>query len=142
MRQYIVLVFFFLAYFILYLTLKGHSKRMNILIYLQSGFPGGASRKEPAYQCRKHKRHGFDPWVGKIPWRRTWQPTPIFLPREFHGQRSLAGYCPQGCKMSDMAKANWHSTHTYICILNHLAVHLGLAQNYKPTVLQLKMIKN
>ena len=39
---------------------------------------------------------GFDPWVGKIPWRRAWQPTPVFLPGEFHGQRSLAGYGPQG----------------------------------------------
>ena len=37
---------------------------------------------------------GFDPWVGKVPWRRTWQPTPVLLPRESHGQRSLAGYCP------------------------------------------------
>ena len=36
----------------------------------------------------------FDPWVGKIPWRREWLPTPVFLPREFHGQRSLAGYSP------------------------------------------------
>ena len=35
---------------------------------------------------------GFKPWVGKIPWRREWQPTPVFLPREFHGQRSLGGY--------------------------------------------------
>ena len=40
-------------------------------------------------QCR---RPGFDPWVGKIPWRREWQPTPVFLPGEFHGQRRLAGY--------------------------------------------------
>ena len=38
------------------------------------------------------KRYGFDPWVGKMPWRRAWQPTPVFLPREFHGQTSLAGY--------------------------------------------------
>ena len=37
-------------------------------------------------------RPGFDPWVGKIPWRRKWQPTPVFFPGEFHGQRSLAGY--------------------------------------------------
>ena len=37
---------------------------------------------------------GFDPWVGKIPWRRAWQPTPVFLPGESHGQRSLAGYSP------------------------------------------------
>ena len=41
-------------------------------------------------------RLGFDPWVGKIPWRRAWQPTPVFLPGESHGQRSLAGYSPEG----------------------------------------------
>ena len=40
------------------------------------------------------KRCGFNPWVGKIPWRRAWQPTPVFLSGEFHGQRSLAGYSP------------------------------------------------
>ena len=45
-------------------------------------------------QCRRQRRHGFDPWVGKIPWRRAWQPTPVFLPGESHGQRSLAGYAP------------------------------------------------
>ena len=43
--------------------------------------------KEPACQCRRHKRQVFDPWVGKIPWRRAWQPTLVFLPRESHGQR-------------------------------------------------------
>ena len=41
---------------------------------------------------------GLDPWVGKIPWRRKWHPTPIFLPGESHGQRSLAGHSPCGCK--------------------------------------------
>ena len=60
------------------------------------GFPRGAGGKEPARQCRKQKRWGFDPWVGKIPWRRAWQPTPVFLPGESHGQRSLADYSPQG----------------------------------------------
>ena len=53
------------------------------------GFPGGASGKEPACQCRRHKRCQFDSWVGKIPWRRAWQPTAVFLPGESHGQRSL-----------------------------------------------------
>ena len=43
----------------------------------------------------------FDPWVGKIPWRRKWQPTPVFLPGEPQGQRSLAGYSPQGRKELD-----------------------------------------
>jgi len=45
-------------------------------------------------QHRRYRRHGFDPRVGKIPWRRAWQPTPIFLPGESHGQRSLVGYGP------------------------------------------------
>ena len=46
------------------------------------GFLGGASGKEPTCQCGRHKRCGFDPWVRKIPWKRAWQPTPVFLPRE------------------------------------------------------------
>ena len=46
----------------------------------------------------------FDPWVGKIPWRRGWLPTPLFLPREFHGQKNLAGYSPWGHKESDMTE--------------------------------------
>ena len=49
-------------------------------------------------QETRHKRCGFDPSVGKIPWRRKWQPTPLFLPGEFHGQTSLVGYSPWGCK--------------------------------------------
>ena len=49
-------------------------------------------------------RRGFDPWVGKIPWRNKWQPTPVLLPREFHGQRSLAGYSPWGHKESDITE--------------------------------------
>ena len=65
------------------------------------GFPGSANDKEPAYQCRRRQRHEFDPWVGKIPWRRKWQPTPVFLPEEFHGQKSLMGCSPQGHKESD-----------------------------------------
>ena len=51
-----------------------------------------------------NKRHRFDPWVRKVPWRRAWQPTPVFLPGESHGQRSLAGYGPWDCKESDMTE--------------------------------------
>ena len=58
------------------------------------GFPGGASGKEPVCQCSRCKRPGFGPWVGKIPWRRAGQPTPVFLPGESHRRRSLAGYSP------------------------------------------------
>ena len=45
----------------------------------QTSVPGGASGKVPSCQCRRHKSHGFSPWVGKIPWMRAWQPTPVFL---------------------------------------------------------------
>ena len=76
------------------------------------GFPGGASGKEPTCQCRKHKRCRFDPWVGKIPWRRASQPTPAFLPRESHGQRSLVVYSPWGRKQSDTTEATWPASYT------------------------------
>ena len=65
-------------------------------------FPGGASGQEPTCQSSIWKRCGFDPWMGKIPWRRAWQLTPVFLPGESHGQRSLVGYGPQGWKELDM----------------------------------------
>ena len=55
---------------------------------------GGTSGKEPACQCRRCERHRLDPWVQKILWRRAWQPTPVFVPGESHGQRKLAGYSP------------------------------------------------
>ena len=58
--------------------------------------PRWLSGKEPSGRHRGHKRPGFDPWVGKIPWGRAWQRTPVFLPGEAHGQRSLAGYSPRG----------------------------------------------
>ena len=83
---------------------------MRYLEYSE-GFSGGASSKEPTCQCRRHKRHGFDPWVGKIPWRRKRQPIPVFLPRESYGQRSLAGYNPWGHK-ERMPEVTWHSTAT------------------------------
>ena len=58
------------------------------------GFSDCASGKEPACQCRGHKRYRLDPWDWKVPLRRSWPPTPVFLPGESHGQKSLAGYCP------------------------------------------------
>ena len=59
---------------------------------LNWGLPRQHSCRELACQCRWHKRGGFNPWVRKIPWRRKWQPTPVFLPGESHGQKSLEGY--------------------------------------------------
>ena len=55
--------------------------------YTWRGFPGGSDSKESACQCRRCE---FDPRVRKIPWRRAWQPTPVFMPGEFHAQRRLA----------------------------------------------------
>ena len=67
-------------------------------------FPSGASGKESACQCRRHKRRRFDPWVRKILWSKKWQPTSVFLPGKFHGQRSLVGYSPWGCNKLDMTE--------------------------------------
>ena len=66
---------------------------MQVLCHFMS-ILGDTSGKEPPCQCRRCKRHGFDPWVGKIPWGRAWQPTPVFLSGESHEQRSLVGYNP------------------------------------------------
>ena len=71
------------------------------------GLPGDTSGKEPTCQCRRYRRCEFDLWVGKILWRRKWQPTPIFLPGESHGQRSLLGYSPWGPKSRTRLK--WFS---------------------------------
>ena len=70
--------------------------------------PRRHSGKEFSCQCRRHNRRRFDPWVGKMPWRRKGQPTPVFLPRKFHGQRSLAGYKSIG---SQRVRHNWACTH-------------------------------
>jgi len=67
-------------------TYKLGAKRGYIIKCLRLwGFPGGASGKESTCQCKRHERQGFDPSVGKIPWRRAQQPTPVFLPGKFHG---------------------------------------------------------
>ena len=65
------------------------------------GFPGGAGGKESTCQCWKHKKYGLDPWFRKIPWRRRWQPVPVFFTRKFHGQRSWAGLQSMGRRESD-----------------------------------------
>ena len=70
------------------------SLNKSIITVHQWGFPDGASGKEPTCQCRRHKRFRCNPWVGKIPWRRTQQPTPVFLTGESHGQRSLVSCSP------------------------------------------------
>ena len=75
------------------------------------GLPRWLSSKESACQCGRLR---FSPWVGKIPWRRKWQPTPVFLSGKSHGQRSLVGYSPWGCKR----------------VGHNLATKLGLQRSY------------
>ena len=75
------------------------------------------SGKEFTCPCRRCKGHEFDPWVGKIPWRRKWQSTPVFLPRKFHGQRSLVGYSAWGHKELDVTEHSHTHTHTHTQML-------------------------
>ena len=79
------------------------------------GFPGGPVDKEPACQCRRHRRLGLDPQIGKIPWRRAWQPTPIFLPGESLGQRSLVDYSSCCHRESDTTE-RLHFHFSFSCI--------------------------
>ena len=74
------------------------NRKIKAHVQCLQGLPAGASGKEFVCQCRRQKRCGFSPWVGKIPWRRRWQPTLALLPGESHGQKSLAGYSPRVTK--------------------------------------------
>ena len=90
------------------------------------GFPGGTSGKEPTCLHRRSKRCWCDPWAGKIPWRRAWHPTPVFLLGESHGQRSLAVKSPQRCRVGQ--DRNYlvctHTSVTYFCNIALYAVIL------------------
>ena len=76
------------------------------------GFPCSASGRESAWQCRRCKRHRFNPWVRKIPLSRKWKPTPVFLPGKSQGQRRLAGYSPWGPEESDTIECLSTNTET------------------------------
>ena len=73
------------------------------------GFPDGTSGKEPACQCRRCKKCGFNSWVGKILWRKAWPPTPVFLPGESLGHRRLVGYSTQGLKELGTTEVTLHA---------------------------------
>ena len=89
------------------------------------GFPDGASGKESACQCRRRKRHGFDPWVGKISWRRTCQPPLVFLPGKSQGQRTLEGYSPWGRQESNMTEPTHFFKHP-VSKYSHILRYWGL----------------
>ena len=72
------------------------------------GFPGSSASKESAYDAGNAGDAGSIPGLGRFPWRREWQPTPLFLPGEHHGQRSLVGYSPWGHKELDITERLTH----------------------------------
>ena len=83
---------------------NGDTDMFSTLVRMILGLPSRCSGKESACQCR---RLGFDPWVGKILWRK-WQPTPVLLPGKSHGQRSLVSYSPWGRRVGH------DRAHTYV----------------------------
>ena len=85
-----------------------HKSLRNIVFWMNKCMymlPLWLSSREAACQCR---RHDFNPWVEKVPWRKKWQPTPVFLPEKSHGQRSLMDYSLWGCEHSDLVTKQWH----------------------------------
>ena len=90
-----------MAIFYLPLQESQSKQRINSKVSNILGFPGG--------QCKRRRKHRFDPWVGKISWRRKWQPTPVFLPGKPHGWKSLLGCSPWGCEESyTTARLHFH----------------------------------
>ena len=83
-----------------------------------SWLPRWHSGKEYTCQRRRCKRHGFSFWVERMPWRRNWQPTPVLLPGEFHGQSNLVGYSSWGHKDSDTTEHMDMTEHTQTHTLN------------------------
>ena len=126
---------------------KSLKKNMYLYTHIHMSFPGGASGKESSCQCRRHKRHGFNPWVGKIPWR-TWQSTPVVLPGESYHRgvwwapvHSVKRSQKQLKRLSMCGCMHTHThTHTHTK-LNHFAIHLKLTQHWKSTQLQNKLKK-
>ena len=85
---------------------------------MENGLLRWQSGKESGCQCRRCKRHGFDPWVGKILWRRQWWPVSEFLPGKFHRQRILVGCSPQGCRIEH----DWAPEHLQHTEMNNKSV--------------------
>ena len=106
--------------------------------------PRWHSGKESPCQCRRCNRHRFDPWVGKIPWSRKWQPTSVFMPGKFHGQRGAWQATVCWVTESDMTKHTCACAHTHSLSLSefekcrhlrpqprilHVCIHAQLLQS-------------
>ena len=95
---------------------------------IEEQFPGGASDKEPTCQCRWDKKCRFDPWVGKISWRRKWQATPVFLPGKPHGPEEPGR--PQSIR-SQRVRHNWRDL---ACVHENMSSYCGFNSNSLPHV--------
>ena len=89
--------------------------------------------KNPPVNAGDVRDEGLIPGLGGFPWRRTWQPTPVFFPGESHGQKSLVGYSPWGRKESDTAEVTWHACmlSDHICASTLLADGETKAQRWE-----------
>ena len=101
--------FYVYIYFLIHLSLFVHLKKFMLIKCLNTRlykYKNESSLHSPSLStqwriCLQCRRPRFNRWVGKIPWRKKWQPTPVLVPGEFHGQRSLAGYGPWDRRESD-----------------------------------------
>ena len=81
---------------------------LHMNLSFRAGFRRDHSGKESVYRWRRHRRHRFNPWIGKISWSRKWQLTPLFLPEKLHGYKRLVVYSPWGLKR---VRYNWETEH-------------------------------
>ena len=114
-------------------------QRMMFLVKVSArlcGLPGWLSGEASSCQCRRFR---FNRWIGKVPRRRAWQPTPVFLTGESHEQRSLAGYSPQGCKELDMTERRTVSLNAVnlFCFLHIRMDYIKLLSNFTSNILLL-----
>jgi len=108
-----------------YISFLLYNKVKQLYIYMDLGLPQWLSGFRICLQCRRHRRLRFDTWVGKIPYRRKWQSTPVLLPGKFHRQRNLAGYSPMGKKELDATKHLHEQTMHISTLLFRFPSHLG-----------------
>ena len=97
----------------------GHSYIICVCMHACTWFPRWCCGEESTRQCRRCRRHGFDPWVRKRSWIRKWQPTPVLLHGKFHEQRNLVGYSPRGHKELD--RTEHAPPHMYVCMDGDIA---------------------
>ena len=112
---------------------------ININIYIISGLPCWRGWSRICLQCR---RPGLNLWVRKIPWRREWLPTPVFLPGRSNGQRSLAGYSPWGRKELDTKQLTLFCffVHIYVCVCIYIYFFLSFVSFLQIHLLYLHVI--